>query len=296
MSRLFNRNVLLRIASRPTKVSEPNFFGTVGDVVEIQGGSEKNQMHITASVSRNLGKDPNKCEIKVTNLSPHTRGFLDKLPLAITLLAGYDGEQRLLFTGDLRNSYTNYDDSSVNYITELRVADGGRAHAHARMSKSYKPPIRVDSVVTDCAKSMGLTLPPEAQQSIELKAALANGISVHGPTRDVLTRILAPYGFGWSVQNGALVILKDGQVRKGQVFDINVSTGLLGSPQRAVQEKPKGKIPVTFKCRLFPELSPGQEINLESKTVSGRFRLQDITHDLDSSDGPFESSCKAVPL
>lgn len=294
MSRLFNRNILVRVVQRPRTVSEPGFFGTVGEVLEIQGGSGPNQMHVTATVSRDLGKSPNKCEIKITNLSPHTRGFLDKMPLAVTLLGGYDGEQRLIFTGDLRYSNSTYE--GVGYTTELRVADGARACKHARMSKSYRPPIRVATVIEDCAKSMGLRMPAEAQQSVELKQALANGISAHGPTREVLTRILAPYGFSWSVQNGSLVILKDGQVRKGEVHVISTQTGLLGSPQRALQDKPGAKIPVTFKCRLFPELSPGMEIDLQSKAINGHFRLQDVVHDLDSSEGPFETTCKAMPL
>lgn len=290
MSRLFNKTWRVVIAAQPTGFvgQNPQFFETVGNGIELTA------TRVSFSVSKSLGKEPNKCSLKLYNLSSHTRDLLDRTPVTVWLHAGYDGAARLLFTGDLRFSSTRIEDTEV--VTSVEVRDGMRAYAHARVSRSYKPPIRVSQVLGDAARSMGLTLPPEIERSAELRQALATGISTHGPTRDVLTRLLAPYGYGWSVQNGTLVILADGQLRPGAAILVNEATGLVGFPERAVPESPKKRSPVSFDVLLYPEIAPGLPVKLESRFINGVFRVKECTHEGDShDDGEWKTSVRADP-
>lgn len=294
--RLFDRRAKVTIVRQPSGFigSNPQFFESLGNAIEIVGGMTGNRIQF--EVSKNLGKEPNKCTIKIYNLSRDTRSEVEKNPIRVTLEAGYDGVTRLLFVGDLRYAFSER--SGADIVTTLDVRDGLRAYAHARMNHSYRPPIRVQQVLQDCARSLGLDLPPEIERSAELRQALSDGISLHGPTRDVLTRLLAPYGYGWSVQNGHLQIIRDEDTRSGQAFLINDEEGgLLGSPKKTIPEKPGSPSEISFDVQLYPELVPGGLAKLESEFLNATIKMLDVkaTGDTDPT-GDWKTSVKGRPL
>lgn len=289
MSRLFNKICRVTIARQPTGfiAENPEFFESLGNAVEIS------EMRVKFAVKRNLTKEPNTCEITIYNLSENTRADVEKKPATVTLLAGYDGVARLVFTGDLRQAWSER--KGTEWETYIRVGDGARAYAHARISRSYRPPIQVRKVLEDAASSMGLDLPPEVEQSVELRQAIATGISLHGPTRDVLTRLLARYGYGWSVQNGALQIVRDGDTR-GEAFLINSDTGLKGSPSRETSDKALQRLEINFESALYPELFPSGLAKLESDAFNGTFRMLDVSHDGDTHGDEWTTAVTARSL
>lgn len=271
MARLFDWVYALTIIQRPTGFvgSNPRWFETVGNATVIT------ELRMKFEIKRSLGKEPNTCKITINNLSEHTRAQIEKKPIGVTFAAGYrDSGPRLLFAGDLMRSSSEL--KGTDWETTLQVSDGGRAYAYSRTNKSYKPPISVAQVVGDVAATMGMHVPPEIEQSSELKQALAKGISMHGPSRDVLTRILAPFGYNWSIQNNGLRILKDGQLAAGQALKVDQSTGLIGSPQRSLPDKPKGKSEFTFETLLYPEMLPGMQVDVTSKQYSGVYRIKEL--------------------
>lgn len=293
MSGLFKRTVKVTLASQPTGFvgSNPGFFEQLGNALEITA------MRIRFDVTKNLGKEPNKCLIKLDNLSADTRNEIEtKKPLRCTLQAGYDGAPRLLFVGDVVQAYSKREGTEI--VTYVKVSDGMRAYSHARVNRSYKPPIQVKKVLSDCAKTMGLQLPPEVEQSAELKQALAVGISTHGATRDVLTRLLAPYGYNWSVQNGALQILKDDEIKPGHAYLISKEdSGLIGIPERTTPESPKKSVEIKFETLLYPELQPGQLAKLQSELLNAQMKMTDVAHTGDSYDtGDYKTSVTGRPL
>jgi hypothetical protein len=288
---LFNRTCKVTVIKQPSGFTgeNPQFFDTIGNALEIEG------LHITFKATKHLAKEPNKAEIKIFNLSAHTRAQVEKLPLKVVLQAGYDGVARLLFTGNLTSAFSTREGRS-DIVTTLIVGDGMRAFAHARMNRSYRPPIQVKRVLDDAAKSMGLQLPREVERSIELRQALANGISTRGATRDVLTRLLAPYGYSWSIQNGQLQVLKDEQLKPGRAFVINQQTGLIGKVQKTTPEKPKKKSEIKFDALLYPELFPGAEAQIEAEFFQGRIKMTDIEATGDNRTGDWTSSVTGRPL
>jgi hypothetical protein len=255
MSRLFKKSFKITTWAAPAPGSfvgaNANYFETIGNGLEIVP-----PLNVEFEIKKTLGKTPNTAKITIYNLAPTTRAELERKPRRMQFAAGYDGIAELLFDGDVRTVYTDSDGPDQKTVVEL--GDGARAHAHAFITKSYKNKVRVEQVIKDCAASMGLDLPPEVEQSVDLRQALSAGINLHGPTRDVLTRILAPYGYSWSTQNGQLVILRDDQVREGEAILLNQDTGLLDSPKRKDPAKPGKKPPeVTCASLLFPADHPG---------------------------------------
>lgn len=306
MTALFDRIVKVTAFLQPTGFvgDNPQFFERTGTAFEILYDKGQGQ-RIQFEVERNLSSTPNKCKIRISNLSERSRDDFEKLPVNIILAAGHNGIAKLLFTGDLHEFFSERDGTEI--VTTLVVKDGLRAYAHARMNRSYKAPITVKRVLEDAAKSMSLRLPPEIEQTVELKQALAAGLSTHGPTRDVLTRLLAPYGYRWSVQNGRLLVIKDESFAPGEVLVINQSTGLINSPHLTTPEKPPSKTPskskkyhgpeITFQTLLYSDISPGRRVRLESEFFKTDLKVLDVKHRGDThSKDEFDSDVSARPI
>lgn len=291
--RLFNRTVELTIYAQPapltgTTTPAPNFFTQLSNAIQITG------LRVKFEIKKNLGKEPNTCTCSVYNLSEDTRRALDKKPLYATLRAGYDGVPRLMFSGHISFAQSRRD--GTEWETKIQIGDGQRAFACARMSRSYSGTVTAYQVVNDCAASMGMRLPPEAQKDPALKQPLSASIVAHGPTRDVLTRLLAPYGYGWSMQNGRLVILSDLQTTGVAPRIIDQEAGMIGSPERGVPRRPGDPSDVSVECLLYPEIQPGERIEVDSDSLTGQFKVTDVGHVGDTHGSEWLTRIKALPL
>lgn len=267
--------------------NNPQFFERTGNGIEIVA------TRVSFTVKRNLSKTPNQCEIRLYNLSEHTRRELERLPVQVMLHAGHNGVAKMLSRGDLVRSWSEREGTEI--VTTLVVRDGMRAFAHARMNRSYKPPISAAKVLSDAAKSMGLTLPPEIERSAELRQALADGISTKGATRDVLTRLLAPYNYHWSVQNGRLLIVRDEDVAPGEELLISKETGLLGSPKKRAPDKPKAKQEIDFELLVNGDIGPARRVRLRSEFFDVSLKIVEVEHVGDSHGDEFTTKCTGRP-
>ncbi len=288
--KLLNRVAKVTLIRQPEGfiASNPQFFERIGNAVEIT------ESRIQADIQKGSGKEPNTCNLTITNLSEQTRADVEVGNMTVIVQAGHNGVYRHIFTGDRRFAFSTL--KKTEWETKIQVGDGARAYAHARMNRSYKPPIQVRKVLQDAARSMNLDLPPEIEQSLELRQALVNGISLHGPTRDILTSLLAPYGYNWSVQNGQLQILRDDQFRTDEALLVSAETGLIGSPAREPPDKTGKKKDVTFDHIAYPEIVPGIRIKLESIAIQGLFKIREVAHTLDTHGEAWKSAVKAIPL
>lgn len=287
---LFGRIVNLTLAKQPTGFvgSNPKYFDQLGNGLEIT------DLKVKFEIKKSLGKEPNTCTMTVTNLSPESRAFSEAKPLLGFLSAGHDGVARRLFAGNITFSRSRRD--KTDWETKMQIGDGTRAFSHAFMSRSYAKPVSAQQVLSDAAASMGLTLPPEAEQSQDLRQALATGLNAHGPARDILTKLLAPYGFGWSIQNGRLQILADDQVSSTNALLINQQTGLIGTPEHSVPKRPGDPIDLTFETLIYPEIQPGCMVKVESEAAEGVYKVQDVEHRGDIRGTEWTTKVKALPL
>lgn len=288
--RLLNRVVEVTIANQPQpgKAGASTFFGQEPNALIVT------DMRVEFEVKRTIGKTPNPATIKISNLSDDSRSRFNRMPVYVILRAGHDGVLKPLFEGNVSHSISEL--KSTDWETKAQVVDGGRAYAHSEFTRAYAPPVRALQVLSDAAAAMGMSLPPEAEQSAELRQALSAGVSVHGPTRDTLSKILAPYGFNWSVQNGRLQILKQGALNKRRAWIIDEDAGMIGSPDSTMPHKPGKVAEVKIECLLFPEIVPGDAIQLTSRSfVKATFRVQDVHHRGDTHGNEWLTSLRCVP-
>jgi hypothetical protein len=249
--------------------------------------SDTNGVEITATrvafkIEKDFAKEPNTCELHLTNLNQGARHELTRNPLFVHVSAGWEdnGGVQLLFTGDLRHGQSVKDGSE--WDTVLQLADGGRAFQHARISRSYKAGTSALTVIRDAARSMGLALPQNLETSPALTRSFPTGIQLHGKTSDELTQLLQPYGYRWTIQNGRLTVLKDDDVEPNQAIVISQETGMIGAPEFGRPEK-NGRPPkLSGRAFLNPAIAPGRLLNVRSALVTGIFRVDRVTHVGDS--------------
>ena len=253
-------------------------------------------MRVQFSVTRSLSKDPNTAEVTISNLSEASRAEFQQRPLRVQIAAGYAGENKLLFVGDVRPGSVSRI-AGTDWETKLLLGDGSRAFAEARVNRSYKNGTAVRTILRDAATSMGLKLPKELDESVELKQSLPVGESLTGYTSDELTRLLAPFGYEWSIQNGKLQVLRSAQVLPNEARVVDETEGMLGTPELGTPEK--GGKPPTLRLRhlLDGAFAPGQKIKVVSRSVKrGLYKVQQVTHTGDSRGDDWETEIEATPL
>jgi len=268
-----NRIYRLTIHRLRRTATEERFFVPLPEGIVISG------LQIEATIERTLARQPNTCDIKIRNVAPATRAALQRDGVVITLDAGHDGVARRLFSGDLNRCYSQKD--GTDWVTEIEATDGGRAFAFARVNRSFKSGATIIQVIREAASSMGLELSKEVLASEELKQQFAAGFALNGRTRDELTRLLAPFGYGWSIQDGRLQILRDDEARDDVAKLVGQDQGMIGSPIFGNGAK-KGDPPRrSVKMLLYPELTPGGKVQVQSRQLEGLFRIQKVKHALD---------------
>lgn len=294
--RQFGRNVVVTIGGLSPFTLDAT---ESGNAVQISCSLTTPGPRIRFDVKKNSGKHPNKCTIKITNLSDQTKNQIEKRPKRVILYAGYGDAPRLLFDGDLKRAWTERE-GKADLVTEIHVGDGHRGYQFGRLERAYRPPVNLKAIVQDAAKTMGVNIPPEILANPVLSQTLSDGFSSSVSTHKALDDVLSRFNLSWSVQNRQLIILADGQVRAGRAFVIDGATGLVGSPKfKESENSGKGaKTEITFNHLLYPELLPGDQIRLNSEFIKATAKITDVTSKGDSLSGgtDFTTEVTAKPI
>lgn len=255
---------------------------------------EIKDLRVQFHVRKDLGKQPNACDVTITNLSASTRVDLETKPLQVQLEAGYDNVYRFMFGGDLRFAMTKMD--GPNWHTMLQLGDGDCHFRWSRMNKTYGKNTTVRKVLTDAASSMGMSLPKNLDSDPALNESFSGGVTASGRVRDILTTHLAPHGYSWSIQNGQLRILRDDRTHSDTYKEINEENGMIGSPEFGSPPQ-SGKPPhMTVSMLLYPELMPGDKVLLTSKVKSGFFKVQRVEHRGDTHGDEWRTEIEIKPI
>lgn len=266
------------------------FMDTLGEQVVFEM-----PQRIQFKIEKHLAKIPNQGEVTITNLADATRDLLVTGPTKVRLEAGYDDSGiRLLFLGDTR--FASSVKEPTSWETKMQLADGGRAFANARHDKSYAKGTPLTTIIADMARAFNVPLPPEIAALEALHVRIPTGEVVTGLVADELERILAPFGMEWSLQHERLQIIKTDDIVPGVVRVLSQDDGMIGSPEI---DPPKIRAPATtghrtgrsrelkvpkLKLRhtLYPELNPGEKVEVRSRAINGMFRIDVVTHEGDS--------------
>ena len=262
------------------------------DGVVLEGKETSGGLNISFDITKDLTQQTNKASIKIYNLSEATALKAEKDDAVVVLEAGYseDAGLKCLFTGYITHVTTS--SYGGGRVTELTASDGQIPIRDCVVSLSYAEAVSRKKVIADIASAMGVAV--TYADNCEF-TALANGFSFIGPGRECLKKACAGSDLSWSIQNNILQIIKEGGTTKTEALKLTAASGLIGcvekfttahfladkngsgSGAKAVKKKAR-KAGYKLKCLMQPAITPGDLVYVASKTATGYFKVDRLTH------------------
>lgn len=247
-----------------------------------QGGTTRiSDLRVEFDVEKTIESTPNTGSLKIYNLSDTTRSLLEGKNTKVNIQVGYEDTFETVFIGDVTKA--SHDRQNVDIITNVDLADGDNAYRNSRFDKGYPKGAELKTVIDDLAKELKVTV----GQLQDIKPEKFNfGLTLSGLIKDHLNTLTRPRKLEWSIQNQTLQITGQDNTLENVNIVLSPDTGLVGFPART----DKG---VLFESLLQPTLNCGSQVTLESRVVSGSFKIRKVNHTGDNQRGTFLSKCEA---
>lgn len=289
-TRLFNRDYELRIYSTTSPIYDEEFDVQVEDRTQ---GVIITEARIEFEIERNLGKHPNQCRVTISNLNEDTRAAFKKRPLKIVLEAGYKDDKRsVIFQGDITHGLSML--KGTTWETAIDVADGDRVLATARIARSYKPGTKTGTILTDAFESVGQQLPESLRNSDIFNKVMNAGYTAFGKYKDVVTDLIKPHGYTWSIQDEQPQLLRSNEYTA--VLPIGEQHGMIGSPELGHPTR-KGKQPkVKIVMALYPQIRPGHAVDVKTRELEGTFKVLKVRHSGDTHGQDWKTEIELKPI
>lgn len=298
-------------------------YNRVASLIIGQGGKQGKELtglRFSFSIEKGSTKSPNKCSLKIYNMSESTRRLVEVIGNVCILKAGYadDVGTVQIFAGNIIQYVTVRE--GADWITEVEMQDGFIEYRDAKASVSYEKGATVAQVVTDIAKRFGL---PVRQLPTDIAPIqYPSGFAFVGRVRDAMDKACQMAGLDWSIQNREIQISKKGQAFKRTALLLSSDTGMVGSPAqdaKTMTEKAAAKLGFTanqpgvrktternregevetmlqvlgFKVTslLQPTVEPGDLVKVESKSIKGEFfKVESLVHSGDTHANDWHSA------
>ncbi|QLB23311.1 phage protein [Phocoenobacter skyensis] len=243
--------------------------------------------HIEFDVSKDTDEKPNVHSVRIYNLKKETMDQLSKPDQFCVLYAGYEFEDGaiLLAAGNIEETYIKRTEKDV--IFNIDFLDGWVAIRDTAVSLGYANGISAKAIIKEIANQMGLSLMMNENLPDRV---WRHGFSFYGAAHQALHKVVRGAGLEWSIQNNTLQIIKEGSTTSRKAVVFNSESGMLGSPERirisAKEKKNKNqkkggrqeKNGWKIRSLLTPQVNAGDRIKIESKDVSGFFRVDNVKH------------------
>lgn len=275
---------------------------------------ELTELDVRFRVQRTLRPEPDTLELSIYNLNGEHRSQLQRqggTAVPVRLEAGYRQPRLstdaaasldaigftgsdalpLIFGGDVREIWSTYE--GTDWVTTLTAGDGDTSRT-ARVNKSFGPGTPLRFAIEQVAAALGLglgQLPKEIATAMSWDGArqFPAGIVLSGNGYAQLSRLLTVAGYTWTVQDGEIVVVRNG-ASYGTAVLLTPETGLVGSPMPAND----GRISAT--CLLQPDLLPGRQVQFETRHVQGHYLVESTVHTGDTSSTEWYVQLEGKPL
>lgn len=236
-------------------------------------------LYMDFEVTKTLYVQANTGSLTLYNLNQSHRTRLaqfrqNRRRIRMEIRAGYGNDPPLLFIGDVRPvGFEDYGDGTET-TTKVSGTDGGPKITETRFSRTYPEGTDLRIPVRDLARSLSIgdgNLSEIGTLSLGSYTALPRPLTVSGLASTELTELLRGAGYTWSIQNGAIQILRNGATLNRTGVSLSPSTGLVSA---AYVDRRTVKVI----SHLIPEVAPGYSINVESERVTGAFRVHSVKY------------------
>ena len=323
MGRLYNRRAYVAIGPE------------VGDeTTVIMPGT----LRVSFSVVKTVASQPNALNVQIYNLNRASRAKIESPEINIvTLHAGYEDDIKgndpkslpIVSRADITN--VHHRKYGNDYVTEIEAGEGTVTHALAFVNDRIKPGANVTAIFDLLKESFnkvqvdadgisanrGFAVCKDFEEVIkeattEAKSArlaklteiydknknLANGITLHGFTRDIMDNLADRHELWWYLENNVLIVTPlSGFIKSGVNKVFTPENGLRGVPEKM----DKGGVCICL--NLTPAVVPWSQLEIgmnlkENKQLfDGKYTLRRVEHQGDTgSSGPWNSIAEGFVL
>lgn len=248
-------------------------------------------LRIQFKVKKKPFHPPNTCEIIISNLSRETRGQLQKFGAEFELYAGYTyhlPNLPLLFRGQSRT--VDHKKQGAEWNTVIQAGDGDIAYRFARVNIPWAPGTSIKDILSDLATSMrqsGIDVTTFLNQLrtgkiTTSKSQFVTGFATSGNPYEEIEKILAPEGWILSIQNGELQAISSKGTTPREAVLISDQSGLIGSPTHGAPDHSGLPSQLKVHTLLLPKLNPGDTFILDTESIKGTYRAEDVLHSGDT--------------
>ncbi len=253
-------------------MSGPQYLRSLSLVVAGSNGSgiDLSNLRVRFHVQRGDTQTPNSCDARIYNISRATATLIENEFTQLVLQAGYGGDLNLVFRGVITQTRRGRIDQRDSYL-DITAADGDAAYNYSSMALTFargtQPQNDVQAFVASFAKPALGALPtvslPVAQGYMAPlpPTSRVRGRVYFGLTRDCLRKFARTYDVKWSIQDGYLVLVKNGYYIPGEAVVISPSTGLIGVPEQTERG-------LSMRVLLNPNIKIGQLVQLQQSAIN----------------------------
>lgn len=241
-------------------------------------GREYTGLRVAFDVKMTDEATPNKAKIKIWNASADSRALAEADDAVVRLLVGYEAPI-LVFQGNPTAGGVTLDRSGPDRILTLECQDGGREYATSRISTTLSGTFTAKQIFEKVAATFGI---PIGQVDVSDSIKFNAGITLNGPSRDVLDDLAEISDAKWSIRDGALYVIGNGNttgesavVFRGSSNGLNAGGNLIGTPNMKDGE-------IEAKALISPSLRPGDPFRVESLDIQGDFKATSVQFKGDS--------------
>lgn len=298
------------VIGRPVQIGEKpvnieNYANTNrGNAYEIK------DLHIDFSIKKDNSKEPNKGYVTVYNLSDEVVNYLDthqRDSLAVMLRAGYNGDEKLIFSGTVEYVEDTFPEETRQ--TKFILGDGTLNLTTATTARSYRKGTPLNSVLNDLVTDLKL---PKGRVVDFGTQSTTHAMAFTGNASQNLANLAKNTGSTFSVQDGAVYWTREGSRFGNVMFEISEAGGMVGTPtpkqpssakklikskakaaaKAAAGEKPKAPskskkkkehdiredVGLTVSTLLNGAILPESTVYLNTKSHKGFYKVAELTH------------------
>ena len=229
-------------------------------------------LQITFEVERKNNRKANKLRLTMTNLSIESVGFIEQTGNVITLSAGYEQNNGVLFEGQIVNRGVTTTFEGTDRVTSIEAGGSELELSSTRFARSFAAGTSYRTVLSAIIDAIGVGA-GNVNTVVGLDLTYSTGYTFAGRARAALDEVVNQLGEGysWSIQDGQILILDRDETTAETAVLLTVDTGLIGAPQRQ-------KNGLELVSLLRPELKPGRLVKVQSRGIDGFYKCTQVTH------------------
>lgn len=284
------------VIGRPVYVGEKPV--DIGKYANTNTGNayEIKDLHIDFNIKKDNSKEPNKGYVTVYNLSDEVVNYLNinqRESLAVLLHAGYNGDEKLIFSGTIEWASDTFPDHTRE--TKFILGDGTLNLTTAMSTRSYRKGTPVSSVLNDLVSDLKLPLGRIVNFSGE---TIQHAMAFTGTASQNLENLAKNTGSTFSVQDGAAYWTKEGYRFPNVMFEISEEGGMVGVPtpkqpastkrkkkkdekkstSSSKKKKVKEDVGMSVTTLLNGAILPEATVYLNTKSYKGFYKVIEVTH------------------